>query len=72
MTNRNGIKINSFNSAEKQEEALKILSTYPHTAEELSQELDLSLENTRTVLKQLERQHLIWCTKRRYRVKGNA
>lgn len=66
---RQGIKINLFSSIEQQQKALNLLSDYPHTAEELAEELELSLDNTRTILKALEQQKLIWCTKRRYRVK---
>lgn len=67
---RPGIKINSFSTTEKQEKALALLTDYPHTAEELAEELELSLGNTRNILKRLEEQKLIWCTQRRYRVKG--
>lgn len=70
MKKRTGIKIHSFSTGTKQEEALSLLSDYPHTAEELAQELELSLYNTRTILKRLEAQKLIWCRQRRYRVKG--
>ena len=67
---RLGIKINSFSTIEKQEEALALLRDYPHTAEELAEELELSLDNTRTILKRLEEQKIIWCTQRRYQIKG--
>lgn len=67
---KRGIKINTFSTLEKQEKALALLADYPHTAEELAEELKLSIDNTRTILKRLEQEKLIWCTQRRYRIKG--
>ena len=68
--NDKGIKINSFSFAQYQDKALVLLNEYPYTAKELSEELELSIDHTRTVLKRLEQQKLIWCKKRRYLVKA--
>lgn len=69
--NDRGIKIDSFSSARYQEKALELLKGYPYTAQELSEELRLSIDHTRTVLKRLEQQRIIWCKERRYFVKGH-
>lgn len=68
--NDRGIKIDSFSSARYQEKALELLKGYPYTAQELSEELSLSIVHTRTVLQRLEQQGFIWCKKRRYFAKG--
>lgn len=64
-----GIKINNFSAVERQKEALKLIKGYPYTAKELSQELELTMDDTWTVLKTLEQQGRIICRQQRYQVR---